>query len=891
MKFYKNTTRPLQPSADLETLAKSYDSLEKGHLKAVETATNLKTALAQLDLNPEEDYYRQQKYNQIRETIDNNSFEGNSYYALDDIIRTQGDIFSDDGLLGRLQAQKDYKANIEAISRRNDISDDVKEWAIDNNKYNYSGEQIDEQTGKVTKRGAYSKGVHPVRTISMTDAMTKALQFAAKEAGGSNQVRWLDANGNPTSDWRESTTGEYWDDITNSWTRLTKEKLSQALTAVMNSEPGLKSSLYQDYEVANWKADKQIAEIEADNNLSPVEKENAITNVKLASNAYSNGRKVDYQGFIDKMINPFYDAASFYNRTTNIKYGKAMSAQLELAAKQRASEAVRADINITPEDMSVGPTHMVETPNTMPLEATIGVNKNKLDIYDVIHRYDENFDPKLLEGSDEDILNYCKEHNIKGDDLYAITSSLANMRDNQEYLNRVYAGLDAKEREKAEAFMAISSGNIDSISSDNRFIKRYNNKIDALFTTMGVRDENGNRVVNINIPYDAIDNFLSSVNGEEGLDDLGIDYSHNGAYFNLSLKKDNINSLYFILNAVKQNRGIIDTALDSISLSSTILGNIPDRFIKSREIDELVDYVNRIGSATTEKLGEQTFRFEQTYIPYDSPLSAEYAQRAKSDFNNQSKWNANFKLSQEESDRIVRNNLNLPKTGAYLLNPETNVATVINNTQDLLALQNILADPNTTFETGLTWNPGSGMYDSVIRLSTKSKFKSGDVSFDEVPKRDTKDVNTITIQVPGAIQPEALKEWNNDTETRANAVVYPYWSANRDINLYDYNTFRDVPKVKLQPHYSDKGNYEIIYNNEPTGNIISRDEAAQLVKAYIELSDAYKYVKADIIPIENERLLSIISNSVGVIATQGMGYTNPDAINELIKQVSTNFIR
>ena len=51
MKYYQNVERPILPPVDLSIMQKTYDTLEQGHLKGVELASKLRSAIAQLPLN------------------------------------------------------------------------------------------------------------------------------------------------------------------------------------------------------------------------------------------------------------------------------------------------------------------------------------------------------------------------------------------------------------------------------------------------------------------------------------------------------------------------------------------------------------------------------------------------------------------------------------------------------------------------------------------------------------------------------------------------------------------------------------------------------------------------------------------------------------------------
>ena len=95
MKIFQYSTRDYVPSVDLSTLGKTFDTLEQGHKEAVKAASDLEVAMANLDLNEAESEWRQQKINEIKQTVADNTIYGNSYAALDDITKQTGDIASD----------------------------------------------------------------------------------------------------------------------------------------------------------------------------------------------------------------------------------------------------------------------------------------------------------------------------------------------------------------------------------------------------------------------------------------------------------------------------------------------------------------------------------------------------------------------------------------------------------------------------------------------------------------------------------------------------------------------------------------------------------------------------------------------------------------------------
>ena len=138
MKGFNPIIRQRVSPINLETVANTYRELEQGHQKSMQLASQLQTAMAQLPLNEAEDEWRQNKIQQIRNTLDNNLNYGNAAGAYDDLVKAQGDITSDPGLIGRIRAQQDYTAYLNNINERQDLSEYHKNYYRANTKYRYN---------------------------------------------------------------------------------------------------------------------------------------------------------------------------------------------------------------------------------------------------------------------------------------------------------------------------------------------------------------------------------------------------------------------------------------------------------------------------------------------------------------------------------------------------------------------------------------------------------------------------------------------------------------------------------------------------------------------------------------------------------------------------------
>ena len=330
MKGFNYINTEYVPTVDLNTLGNTFNTLEQGHKEAIKTVSNLQAEMAKLELNEAENEWRQQKISEIQQTIDNNTIFGNSAAALDDIIVKAGNLASDAGMIGRLQAQKDYTEFKNKIINDKTLPEDYKEYYLENNPYYYK-DIVDEKTGKVISGTKWNPNISPTAVVDLSSLISKGLQWAARESGSYNQVRWLDKNGNPTTNPNEVFDGEYYDDTTHSFEKLDRSKIEAGIRAAIESTPGAKESLQQDYDIALWKHKKAINATKGKYNIvSDVTDDNGIT--------------LSPQQYLNKRISPALYAAEYYNTTRKTTYGNGLKTYK--AAEQAAETAKKnAELN------------------------------------------------------------------------------------------------------------------------------------------------------------------------------------------------------------------------------------------------------------------------------------------------------------------------------------------------------------------------------------------------------------------------------------------------------------------------------------------------------------------------------------------------------------------
>lgn len=309
MKTFQYSTRDYVPSVDLDTLGKTFDTLEQGHKEAVKAASDLEVAMANLDLNEAENEWRQQKINEIKQTVADNTIYGNSYAALDDIIMQAGNIASDQGMIGRLQAQKDYKAFRERVENDKTLPQDYKDYYLEKNPYHY--EDIYDKNGNIIDGTKWTPTASPTAVIPLSELIIKGIAIAAKESGGGQVTRWLDSEGHITTDPNKAFDGEVYNTTTNKWERLSREKILQGINSMIATTPGAIESIKQDYNVARWRHDKAVIR----NNGARV-----IDDV-----TDKNGIPLNEKDYLLNRINPAIRAASFYDSHSSTTYGDGLA--------------------------------------------------------------------------------------------------------------------------------------------------------------------------------------------------------------------------------------------------------------------------------------------------------------------------------------------------------------------------------------------------------------------------------------------------------------------------------------------------------------------------------------------------------------------------------------
>lgn len=316
-----------------DVFGNSVDKITQQHESALEKASAIKMALANVELNAAEDQWKTEYINNIQNQIDNASRFGNYSTALTTAIKLAGDAISDPGLRGRVRAQQDYKKFVEQTQARTDIDQRTKNWAIETNPYSY--QDITDDNGNVVGGSNWTPENRPVGQIDLSRLGSLALSWVKPNKSSGTSAMFVDEEGNFTKDISKAVDVAY---TTNSGVEyLGKDKLREAINAAIDMTPGGKAAIEQDYKVAEWEYNK----------LTPKQKA-TIGETEFTD---SNGRPLTREEFLAKKINPWINAAAYSNSESKTTYNSGLATSRALkqqaAANAFANQFGNGQVNYT----------------------------------------------------------------------------------------------------------------------------------------------------------------------------------------------------------------------------------------------------------------------------------------------------------------------------------------------------------------------------------------------------------------------------------------------------------------------------------------------------------------------------------------------------------------
>lgn len=129
---------------NLDAFAKSLDKIDERAKQALAQRTQIAVALGQLNLNSSDEEFRANYIRDIQQQLDEAAIGGDYSQTLQQATLLAGKVASDPAIIGRVKANAAYEEFKKNIQNRNDITQDVKDYALAHNPYHYE-DKYDEQ--------------------------------------------------------------------------------------------------------------------------------------------------------------------------------------------------------------------------------------------------------------------------------------------------------------------------------------------------------------------------------------------------------------------------------------------------------------------------------------------------------------------------------------------------------------------------------------------------------------------------------------------------------------------------------------------------------------------------------------------------------------------------
>lgn len=457
---------------NVEAFTNALNKIDEKAKESLQTQNQIKMALANLDINAAEDSWKAGYVRNIQNQLDDAAIYGDYSRSLNTARELAGQVASDPAVLGRVRAQAAYKSFMDNLDKRQDITQDIKNWAKDNNPYHYQ-DQVDKE-GHIIGGTNWEPNRTPVSTVDLSNLMTKAKQWVAVHKGsGVSDIKYVDADGNLTSDPGKNFYGLAYKK-SGSWEYVSEKDLNDALKSAIDTTPGARASLQQDYDVALWKYNK----------MTPEEKKKNID-----SDITENGLLLNPEEYLAKRVKPGIHAMSYYNSDSDIEVGNGQAAYRQDVAARQAAAQQAAALNMNLDATNEGAAIDVDVPDI------IGTTKAGLDetlntlrtLFPKLSRSNA-FQRGVRKGDYNGLANLCRHSMTSKDPVvrHQARQAITALRTYGNQYNHYVAGLDDEEQDAVAFDAARRAGS--RLPADNEFTRKYNQQINHLFNNGKIRE-------------------------------------------------------------------------------------------------------------------------------------------------------------------------------------------------------------------------------------------------------------------------------------------------------------------------------------------------------------------------------------------------------------------
>lgn len=859
---FKTVDYTYVPKHNLEVIGQTYDYLQNRHDVAVAQESELKKQIGQLELNAQEDEFKQLLVNNVQSKINDAMIDDFKGYALDDIVAEAGNLMSDPRVLGRLRAQQQYKAYQDNLNARTDLSEDYKNYYRQANTYHYE-DKLD-AAGNVIGGTEWKPAEQEVSEIPTSIIYNQALKMVQEDAGGGESYTFLDANGKPTDDFTQSATGEIFMKQGTKYNRLSTEKLQAAIDAAIEGTPGAKASLQQDYKIAMWKDQTQG---------------------KNADVRDHNGNLLNEQEFINRRFNNFIKAATYNRVYGSAEFGTALQSARKLAA---GSGAAVSDMSF-PNQMYDAPNITVK--NQSAINARGNIQSNKAALGEVFARNGINADVNTLT---PDALRQQVDAMPNGMDKLIALKAVKSISDDQEFLDNLLGVQKGTEAGDAfEMYTALSSGT--DLPTNNQFRTAVNEYTDAAYPP---HVEN----VRAYLRDDEYASLVKSLGGDEAVRSLGVQIGKENGMNYVQLPRAYKDNLFIFSKAIRDARNENTSFFNEIGRSFDAIirgfgyfdydktryfanvvtldkdGNVFDKLdtnLPTRSwnyganttlggvLNNFADFGDNLNQ-NAEAIIQQEVAIPTQYSPNATPAQAQAEYNIKHGIGKREDNNAIMNIEDERFYQGIGNIDLTQSPNTYIYDEDLNTYREM-DTEEELKYTNLLANAKENVVTkGIT--PFNNSIQAIV--SVKDPKKPNDA-----PKRIRFDLN-----------PVMTKEWMQDTNIKAGMRTQNLRSYKQQFNIGNSPYDANIGKYRITPDLDlvNVTNNQVIRSLSPI-------EAQDLIEKSIrleDLGDAYVTGNAP-----NTAYTQAIINSISQAYSQYLYGTTDYAgnISNIISRNLTNY--
>lgn len=839
MAGFRVVNRPMILPADLGIIERSYNQLEQGHQNTIAAASKYKTELAQLDLAPEEDAWRQQQFAKIDSALNNNMLYGNAYTALDDVNKAIGDIESDPGMIARLRYQAQRKEWLNALNASN-LSEDYKDYYRKANPYAYK-DKIDE-TGKVIGGNSWEPKETWTESIDFGKIIAAGIASAKPDSASGNSIRFIDANGNVTTDASKSVDGEYYDDTTNSWVRLGPEKIKAGIMAYLEATPGAMASVMQDYKIAKYR-----------------HAENPEVNYGITD---PNGITLSFKDYIARRVDNAAYAASYTQTTSKRTMGKGL-ATYKAGLKNAGNGGYRTSYA---DYFANGPVaqiqYGVDIVSNYQQRRTTGIT----NINTMLNTLNPNGKYNFTRDTDYNTIETAIKtelENYKGSDkkeyaeqLYSIYNDVISA--SNDY-NDAVEGLNETQKNDLDFVTRIQNG-----GTLERGKSKYDDKIlNNINNMFGNNGESLNIVIKDPNVYSMFKSIIdgNEVDGYQNLGNIKIKENANGEHI-ISIPKEEYNTLILMSKALNnsyiQNYPTVGSRIED-AIGSIFRNGAYELYLSDEEGNPLRGNMNpgiyfkglgktydKAITSTKEAVSENVpmnIRTPVVALPGTTFEQGDLVNRYQRGLIDATTYNVLSKAADENFDqKLMSHQFHL--SPMYIMDNKTGkILTEVKDPNDRILIGNAIQQTNqkkSLYKTpAIASGVGSGYLFNALPLMSSSggKLMRKNLIGTDYDGNDLSTSENISVFVPGLLSNEVNESIERDPGVKALNTINIMDQVGNTISLYNGKSLFGEP-LRLKGNKNGTFTFSSGFND--TNTIINQDQAETLIKSSVEFEELVK---------------------------------------------------